>query len=174
MFEHVGVNHFRTFFKTCRDLMTPDGVMLLHSIGRSGPPGDTGAWIQRYIFPGRLYPGLVGGRPACRTERAFPHRHRDPAPPLRQDPQAWRERFLAHREEVAALYDERFCRMWEFYLAASEVSFRVGGLVNFQIQLTKNLETLPLTRDYMGEAEKALRRAEGEAARRTPLKLAGE
>jgi cyclopropane-fatty-acyl-phospholipid synthase len=174
MFEHVGVSHFRAFFKTCRDLMTPDGVMLLHSIGRAGPPGDTSAWIQRYIFPGGYIPALSEVVPRIERSGLFLTDIEILRLHYAKTLKAWRERFLAHREEVATLYDERFCRMWEFYLAASEVSFRVGGLINFQVQLAKNLETLPLTRNYMGEAEEALRRAEGEAEQRPPLKLAGE
>jgi cyclopropane-fatty-acyl-phospholipid synthase len=174
MFEHVGVSHFGAFFKTCRELMTADGVMLLHSIGRFGPPGDTSAWIQRYIFPGGYIPAVSEVTPCIErsglklTDVEILRLH------YAKTLKAWRERFLAHREEVAALYDERFCRMWEFYLAVSEVAFRVGGLMNFQVQLAKSLETLPLTRDYMGEAEEALRQVESEAMPRAPLKLAGE
>ncbi len=174
MFEHVGVGHFGTFFNTCRDLLTPDGVMLLHSIGRFGPPGDTSAWIQRYIFPGGYIPAVSEVIPRVErsglklTDMEILRLH------YAKTLKAWRERFLAHREEVAALYDERFCRMWEFYLAASEIAFRVGALMNFQIQLAKNLEVLPLTRNYMVATEDALRDRESEATRRVPLKMAGE
>jgi cyclopropane-fatty-acyl-phospholipid synthase len=87
---------------------------------------------------------------------------------------AWRERFLAHREQVQVLFDERFCRLWEFYLVSSEVAFRTGALMNFQIQLCRKLETVPLTRDYMFAAEEALRRKESVAADRRPMRLAGE
>jgi cyclopropane-fatty-acyl-phospholipid synthase len=174
MFEHVGVSHYRAFFKACHDLLSDDGVMVLHSIGRFGPPGDTSAWIQRYIFPGGYIPAL---------SEVVPHIERSglklaDIEILRlhyaETLKAWRERFLANREEVAAFYDERFCRVWEFYLAASEASFRIGALINFQIQIAKNLTALPLTRGYMSEAEEALRRAERDAAAPAPLKLAGE
>jgi len=87
---------------------------------------------------------------------------------------AWRERFLAHREQVAALYDERFCRMWEFYLAGAETSFEYQDMMNFQMQLTRHQEALPLTRNYMWEAEESLRAIDGAAQKRPPLKLAGE
>ena len=173
MFEHVGVNHFRSFFKACRNLLTAEGVMLLHSIGRSGGPGETSAWIQRYIFPGGYIPAMSEVMPAVErsqlrvTDLEILRLHY--ARTLR----LWRERFMAHREEVAAVYDERFCRIWEFYLAASEVAFVVGALNNFQIQLSRQQTTLPLTRGYMREAEEKLRAVDGKA-KPPPLKLAGE
>ncbi|CAN5123340.1 cyclopropane-fatty-acyl-phospholipid synthase family protein [soil metagenome] len=173
MFEHVGAKHFRSFFKACRNLLTPDGVMLLHSIGRSGGPGMTSAWIQKYIFPGGYLPALSEVVPAIEksqlrvTDVEILRLHY--AKTLR----LWRERFMAHREEVAALYDERFCRIWEFYLAASEVAFVVGALNNFQVQLTRQHATSPITRGYMRDTEEKLRAADGRAER-PPLKLAGE
>jgi cyclopropane-fatty-acyl-phospholipid synthase len=174
MFEHVGVAYYRKFFKSCQNLLTDDGVMLLHTIGRAGRPGDTSAWIQKYIFPGGYIPAMSEVVPAIEksklriTDVEILRLHY--AKTLR----LWRERFLAHRDEVKALYDERFCRMWEFYLAASEMAFRVGALVNFQIQFAKNHETLPLTRDYLHEAEKSLREAESRREQRGPVRLAGE
>ncbi len=174
MFEHVGVGHYRAFFDACRDLLTPDGIMLLHSIGRTDGPGDTAAWIQRYIFPGGYIPAVSEVMPPIEhaglrlTDVEILRLHY--AKTLR----AWRERFLAHREEVAALYDERFCRLWEFYLASSEAAFRVGALMNFQLQLTRRQEVLPLTRGYIAETEQELRAAESRKAPRHPLKLAGE
>ena len=174
MFEHVGVNHFRTYFNKCRDLLTEDGVMVLHSISRFGPPADTSAFIRKYIFPGGYIPAI---------SEVVPHIERSGL--LTTDIEIlrlhyamtlrlWRERFLAHREAVAALYDERFVRMWEFYLASSEMAFRAGGLMNFQIQMTRNLETLPLTRDYIGGTEEALRQADAAATDRRPARLAAE
>jgi cyclopropane-fatty-acyl-phospholipid synthase len=173
MFEHVGAKHFGSFFRACNKLLTPGGVMLLHSIGRSGAPGMTSAWIQKYIFPGGYLPALSEVMPAVEKahlqvtdlEILRLHYHKT----LR----LWRERFMAHREEVAGLYDERFCRIWEFYLAASEVAFVVGALDNFQIQLAKNQGALPLTRNYMRDTEEKLRAVDGRA-QRPPLKLAGE
>ena len=173
MFEHVGAKHFKSFFKACYRLLTPDGVMLLHSIGRSMGPGLTSAWIQKYIFPGGYLPALSEVVPA--VEKA--HLRTTDIEILRlhyaKTLRAWRERFMAHREEVAALYDERFCRIWEFYLAASEVAFMVGAIQNFQIQLSKQQTSLPLTRDYMRNAEDKLRAVDGNA-KPPPLKLAGE
>ena len=174
MFEHVGVNHFRAFFETCKRLLAPDGVMVLHSIGRFDGPGDTNAWIQKYIFPGGYIPATSEVIPVIErsgmkiTDIEILRLHY--AKTLR----AWRERFLARREEAKALYDERFCRMWEFYLAGSEMSFRHQDMMNFQIQITKHQHALPLTRDYMWEAEEALRLKDERAAGRSSFKIAGE
>ena len=174
MFEHVGVNHYRAFFKKCRDLLTPDGVMLLHSISRFGRPAETSAFIRKYIFPGGYIPAISEVMPHIErsglliTDTEILRLH------YARTLQLWRERFLAHKEEVAALYDERFVRMWEFYLASSEMAFRVGGLMNFQIQLTRNLAALPLTRDYVAKAEDAFRRKESIAGDRRPSHLAAE
>ncbi len=172
MFEHVGVGFYRAFFKACRNLLAENGAMVLHSIGRTDGPGDTSMWIQRYIFPGGYIPAVSEVIPAVEkaqlhvTDMEILRLHY--AKTLR----AWRERFLARREEVAALYDERFCRIWEFYLAASEAAFETGLMMNFQIQLTKNQIALPLTRDYMFRTEEALRARDNETT--VPLKLAGE
>ena len=174
MFEHVGVGHFREFFAKCRSLLSPDGVMVLHSIGRFDGPGDTNAWIQKYIFPGGYIPAMSEVVPVIErsgmkiTDIEILRLHY--AKTLR----AWRERFLAHRDEVKALYDERFCRMWEFYLAGSEMSFRHQDMMNFQIQIAKHQEAVPLTRNYIWEAEERLRAVDAKWVERTPLKLAGE
>lgn len=174
MFEHVGVGHYRKFFETCRDLLTADGVMLLHSIGRFDGPTETNAWIQKYIFPGGYIPAMSEVVPAIErvrlklTDVEILRLHY--AKTLRM----WRERFLANRDEIAALTDERFCRMWEFYLASSESAFRYQDLMNFQFQITRHQEALPLTRDYIGDAEAALRGAGRRGKTRTPLRIAGE
>ena len=174
MFEHVGVNHYRTFFNTCSDLLSADGSMLLHSIGRFGPPDDTSAFIRKYIFPGGYIPAISEVMPSVQrsglkvSDVEILRLHY--AKTLR----LWRERFLAHKEEVAALYDEQFVRMWEFYLAGSEMAFRLGDLMNFQLQLTKDQEVLPLTRNYMLTTEASLRDADRIATDRRPMRLAGE
>jgi cyclopropane-fatty-acyl-phospholipid synthase len=172
MFEHVGVTYFHAFFKACGNLLADNGSMVLHSIGRTDGPGDTSAWIQRYIFPGGYIPAVSEVIPAVEKTRL----HVTDMEILRlhyaKTLRAWRERFLARREEARALYDERFCRIWEFYLAASEVAFETGLMMNFQIQITKNQMALPLTRNYMFENEEALRTKDGDSA--IPLKLAGE
>ncbi len=171
MFEHVGVNHYPEFFRTCARLLDDDGVVLLHSIGRFDGPGFTNPWIDKYIFPGGYIPALSevlavierSGLLLADIEILRLHY----AETLR----AWRERFLARRDEAEALYDERFCRMWEFYLAASELSFRIGDMMVFQIQLTKRQNAVPLTRDYIARREQQLRERETVAP---PLRLAGE
>ena len=155
MFEHVGIGHFRTFFDKMRALLNDDGVALLHTIGRSDPPGITDPWIRRYIFPGGYIPALSEILPAieraglCVTDIEVLRLHY--AETLRH----WRHRFLANRDRAKALYDERFCRMWEYYLATSEMAFRHLHTVVFQIQITKRQDAVPLTRDYMTFPAKA-------------------
>ncbi len=166
MFEHVGVNHYRAFFDKCATLLKPDGVMVLHSIGRNGPPYATNAFIRKHIFPGGYIPALSEVLPAIEksglmiTDVEILRLH------YAETLKAWRERFLANRDKAKAIYDERFCRMWEFYLAGSEAAFRWQDLMVFQIQLAHRNDTLPLTRDYMGKCEKAL--AIHEEAHRKP------
>ena len=155
MFEHVGVNHYATFFEKAASLLKPGGVMVLHAIGRSGPPSSTAAFIRKYIFPGGYIPALSEVLPHIEraglkvTDIEILRLHY--AETLRH----WRERFMARRDEAKALYDERFCRMWEFYLAGSEAAFRWQDLMVFQIQLAKSHEAVPITRDYIHEVEHA-------------------
>ncbi len=156
MFEHVGARHYLEYFRKVKALLADDGVFLLHAIGRMEPPGNTNKWLRKYIFPGGYTPALsevlsaiertglwVTDIEALRLHYAHTLRH-------------WRERFTANRERAKALYDERFCRMWEFYLAGCEVSFRYMRQFVFQIQITKQQDAVPLTRDYMIEAEHSL------------------
>jgi cyclopropane-fatty-acyl-phospholipid synthase len=172
MFEHVGVGFYDTFFKRCAELLSDDGVMVLHSIGRSTGPDVTSPWITKYIFPGGYIPAMSEVIPAiesagllvCDIEILRLHY----AETLR----AWRDRFMARREEAVRLYDERFARMWEFYLAASEMSFRKQNLMNFQIQLTKRQGIVPMTRDYVTREEARLRGVE--QGKQPRLQLAGE
>ena len=172
MFEHVGVGHYDAFFRKCRDLLTDDGVMVLHSIGRSEGPGITNPWIAKYIFPGGYIPALSEVLPHIEkagllvTDIEILRLH------YAETLKNWRARFLAHREEVERIYDERFVRMWEFYLAASEQSFREQAMMNFQIQITKRQGVTPMTRDYIGREERRLQAAEGKQL--PPLRLAGE
>jgi cyclopropane-fatty-acyl-phospholipid synthase len=160
MFEHVGAGHYDEFFATARRLLKDDGVMLLHSIGRNYVPGATNPWIRKYIFPGGHIPSLSEVLPAVERAGLFVTDIEILRLHYAETLRAWRERFMARREEAAQLYDERFCRMWEFYLAGSETSFRVDGNMVFQLQLAKRQEVVPLTRDYMGEREAELRRRE--------------
>ena len=172
MFEHVGVDFYETYFRRCAELLTSDGVMLLHSIGRSEGPDATNPWIAKYIFPGGYIPALSEVMPAieragllvCDIEILRLH--------YAETLKAWRQRFMARREEAVQLYDERFARMWEFYLACSEMSFRKQNMMNFQIQLTKRQGVVPMTRDYIGREEAKLRGVE--KGQRPRLQLAGE
>ena len=172
MFEHVGVNFYETFFRKCADLLSDDGVFLLHSIGRSEGPGITNPWVAKYIFPGGYIPALSEVLPYIEragllvTDIEILRLH------YAETVKAWRERFLAHKDEVERLYDPRFVRMWEFYLAAAEVNFRDHAAMVFQIQLTKRQGVVPMTRDYILHEERRLRATEG--GQRTPLRLAGE
>ena len=172
MFEHVGVGYYAAFFRKCNTLLDDHGIMLLHSIGRSEGPSVTNPWIAKYIFPGGYIPALSEVLAAVEragllvTDIEILRLH------YAQTLKAWRERFLAHREEVERLYDARFTRMWEFYLAVSEMAFREGAMVVFQLQLTKRQDVVPMTRDYIAREEARLRALEGGG--RLPLRLAGE
>ena len=157
MFEHVGPPNYRTFFRKCRDLLTADGVMLLHTIGRAGPPSVTDKWTVKYIFPGGYNPALSEIVSANEGLRLFLTDVEVLRLHYAYTLQAWYDRTTAAREQIIALYDERFFRMWQFYLAGALCAFRYGGLVNYQLQYAKNRHTLPITRDYMGEAEQRLR-----------------
>ena len=172
MFEHVGVGFYDTFFRRAAELLREDGVFLLHTIGRSGAPSVTNPWIAKYIFPGGYIPALSEALSAIQrsglvaTDVEILQLH------YAETLKAWRERFLAHRDDVERLYDARFVRMWEFYLAASEMAFRESDLVVFQIQMAKRKGVVPQTRDYIGREEARLRTLENGLAR--PLRLAGE
>lgn len=149
MFEHVGRPQYLAFFDQVRGLLAPDGVAVLHTIGRLGPPGTTNPWIRRHIFPGGYIPALSevaaaierSGLFNCDVEVLRLHYARTLA--------AWQGRFQAHRAEAAARYGERFCRMWEFYLAVCEAAFQERDLAVFQIQLARRRDAVPLTRDYL-------------------------
>ena len=172
MFEHVGVDFYETYFRRCAELLTDDGVMMLHSIGRSEGPDVTNPWITKYIFPGGYIPALSevlraierAGLLVCDIEILRLH--------YAETLKAWRERFDARREEAVQLYDERFARMWEFYLAVSEMGFRKQNMMNFQIQLARRQGVVPMTRDYVTHEEARLR--EAERGMRPRLQIAGE
>ena len=157
MFEHVGVGHFPEYFGKIRSLLADDGAAVVHSINRSDGPGATSAWVKKYIFPGGYIPALsevvpqIEGAGLYITDIEILRLHY--AETLRE----WAHRFADHRDRARDIYDERFCRMWEFYLAASECAFRFGGMNNFQIQFCRNQHALPLTRNYMIKEEERLR-----------------
>jgi cyclopropane-fatty-acyl-phospholipid synthase len=171
MFEHVGLSGYDEFFQKVRRLLRDDGIMLLHAIGSSTKPNATNAWIRKYIFPGGYIPSLSEVMASIQrvgllvTDIEILRVHY--ADTLR----VWRERFVARRDEAKAMYDERFCRMWEFYLAGSETAFRVDGHMVFQIQLAKKQNVVPRTRDYIDEREARLR--EREAPKRGVLLESG-
>ena len=156
MFEHVGRSSYASFFRKCFELLTNDGAMVLHTIGCLTGPGFTTPWLDKYIFPGGYIPSLSEIVPeiekaglkitdveVLRSHYAMTLEH-------------WRRRFNDRRAEAATIYDERFCRMWEYYLAAAQVAFECEGLVVFQIQLSRRVDALPITRGYICEVERQL------------------
>ncbi len=157
MFEHVGLPHYDAFFAKMAELLAPDGVALLHSIGSMHRPSATNPWLRKYIFPGGYTPSLSEVLPSVEraglwsTDIEILRLHY--AETLRE----WHRRFQANRAAAAELYDERFCRMWEFYLIGCELSFERMGQIVFQIQLAKQVDALPITRDYILEWERAER-----------------
>ena len=165
MFEHVGKRNYNEFFAKLRDLLSDDGVCLLHTIGRLDSPSPINPFIRKYIFPGADLPTLsemmrpIEGSGLFVTDVEVLRLHY--AETLRH----WYDRFQAVRTEVAELYDERFCRMWELYLKGCEIGFRLQRLTVFQVQLTKRIDTLPLTRDYMYEWERRSHEGGQESAR---------
>jgi cyclopropane-fatty-acyl-phospholipid synthase len=172
MFEHVGVGYYDAFFRKCAELLADDGVMLLHSIGRSEGPNVTNPWIAKYIFPGGYIPALSEVLPAIERAGLLVADIEILRLHYAETLKAWRDRFLAHREDAERLYDRRFVRMWEFYLAASEMAFREQAMMVMQLQLTRRQDVVPLTRDYVAREEARLRGIEG--GTRPPLRLAGE
>ncbi len=162
MFEHVGVANYDEYFNKARDLLRDDGVMELHAIGRSERPCATNPWIKKYIFPGGYIPALSEVTAAIERSGLFITDIEILRLHYADTLKAWRQRFNAHRDEIRAMYDERFCRMWEFYLVGSEISFRVYGHMVFQIQLAKRQDVAPRTRDYIGEREAQLRKRESQ------------
>jgi len=161
MFEHVGVGHYKEYFAHIKRLLKPNGVALIHSIGRSGVPGATNPFIAKYIFPGGYIPSLsevitvVEKSGLIITDIEILRLH------YAETLKYWRERFMAHWDEAKALYDDRFCRMWDFYLSSSESAFRWQGMMNFQIQLAHKQDAVPLTRDYIYHEENRLRKIDG-------------
>ena len=153
MFEHVGVPHYNEYFATVRRLLTDEGIALIHTIGRAGPPGATSPWILKYIFPGGYCPamsesaGAVERQGLVTTDVEVWRLHY--AETLKE----WRRRFEANIDRARALYDERFCRMWRYYLIASELTFRLDNQVVFQFQMSPKQDAVPLTRDYLYREE---------------------
>ncbi|MCC7251246.1 cyclopropane-fatty-acyl-phospholipid synthase family protein, partial [Hyphomicrobium sp.] len=162
MFEHVGVHHYNEFFAKVNDLLTDDGVMLLHSIGHMSPPGTASPWLRKYIFPGAYSPALsevftaVEQNSLWVTDLEFLRLH------YAKTLAHWESRFQANRAKVAEMYDERFCRMWEFYLVSAEMMFRTGSQLVFHMQLAKKRDAVPIARDYITDTQRAYRKLESE------------
>ncbi len=154
MFEHVGAGHFREFFAKLRELLAEDGVALLHSIGRMEPPGATSAWLRKYIFPGGYTPAMSEVLAAIEREKLYVTDIEILRLHYAKTLRHWHERFQANRERVAELYDERFCRMWEFYLKGCEMAFKHWNQMVFQMQITRDQAAVPLTRDYITDWER--------------------
>jgi len=156
MFEHVGQPNYQAYFDQVARLLTDDGVAVIHSIGRKDEPGVTNPFIAKYIFPGGYIPALSEVLPYIEraglwvTDLEILRLH------YAETLKAWRARFSAQRETIKAMRDERFCRMFEFYLAVSEIAFRYGGHMVFQLQLSKRVDALPITRDYIYEGERKI------------------
>ena len=165
MFEHVGVGHFKEFFGKVRGLLKDDGIAVLHSINRSDGAGATSAWVKKYIFPGGYIPALSEVLPHLEHSKLYVTDIEILRLHYARTIREWYVRFANNRERAREIYDERFCRMWEFYLAASECAFRFAGMNNFQIQFTKSQHALPLTRNYMIEEEERLRKIDSRRPR---------
>lgn len=149
MFEHVGVPHYREYFRSVSERLLPNGVALIHTIGRAAPPGFTSPWIDRYIFPGGYVPAMSEMVRAVEDEGLYYTDVEVWRLHYAETLKHWHDRFLANEDVARDLYDERFCRMWRYYLVASEMTFRHGRQAVFQVQLAHRQEALPLTRDYM-------------------------
>ena len=154
MFEHVGAKHHIEFFRKVRNLLTDDGVCVLHSIGRFSEPGATNPWLRKYIFPGAYTPALSEVMTAVERSRLVTTDIEILRFHYADTLKHWWRRFTENRERIRELYDERFCRMWEFYLLACENAFRNDDQMVFQLQFTKHAMTVPLTRDYMFDWER--------------------
>jgi cyclopropane-fatty-acyl-phospholipid synthase len=170
MFEHVGVMYYDTFFRQIDKLLDTDGIALIHTIGAVHSPLPPDPWVSKYIFPGGYIPSLSEITPSIERAGLLVTDIEVLRPHYAETLKLWRERFLARRAEAAALYDERFCRMWEYYLAGAECGFRYLGQVVFQIQIAKKVASVPLTRDYIVRREAELRRRDTAAP---GLRIAG-
>jgi cyclopropane-fatty-acyl-phospholipid synthase len=162
MFEHVGPRFYGTFFGKCRQLLKPDGVMLLHTIGHLDGPWYPNAWLDKYIFPGGQLPALSEMVPAIERSGLVVTDVECLRVHYAETLAEWRRRFMARRAEALALYDERFCRMWEYYLASCEAAFRFQNVAVFQVQCARRQDAVPLTRDYIAERVHELRMREAQ------------
>jgi len=155
MFEHVGVPHYRNYFRNVHDRLAPDGVALIHTIGRPAPPCYTSPWIEKYIFPGGYVPSMSEMTRAIEKEDLYPTDIEILRLHYAETLRHWYDRFVANIDTAAALYDDRFCRMWKYYLVACEQTFRHGRQCVFQVQLAHRQDAVPLTRDYLYSGDAA-------------------
>jgi cyclopropane-fatty-acyl-phospholipid synthase len=160
LIEHLGTPHYPGFYAKCHELLAPEGIMLSHCCGRMGKPGNSDKWTRKYIFPGGYIPALSELVQQAEKNRLIVADVEALRYHYAHTLEEWYKRTNAAREEIVALYDERFFRMWQFYLAGAEAAFRYGGLVNYQIQYMKRRDAVPMARDYMFEEELRLRGAE--------------
>jgi len=152
MFEHVGVPHYGGYFRTVSDRLSPEGIALIHTIGRAEPPGVTSPWITKYIFPGGYVPSMSEALKAIEKQALFTTDVEIWRLHYAETLRHWYDRFMDNIDKARALYDERFCRMWRYYLVASELTFRLNRQVVFQFQLSPKQDVVPLTRDYLYRA----------------------
>lgn len=154
MFEHVGVHHYDEFFKKVNELMPDDGVMALHSIGHMSPPGTASPWLRKYIFPGAYSPSMSEVFPVLEQNNLWALDCEILRTHYATTLQHWAERFAKNRPQVVEMFDERFARMWEFYLISAEMMFRTGAQMVFHLQLSRQRDAVPLQRDYIVEKQK--------------------
>jgi len=149
MFEHVGLPHYREYFRHVNNFLTDDGVALIHTIGRTDPPGTTSRWVTKYIFPGGSIPAMSETMAAVEKENLYTTDVEVWRLHYAETLQHWHERFMVNIDRVREIYDERFCRMWRFYLVGSELTFRYNHQCVFQFQVARRQEAVPITRDYL-------------------------
>jgi cyclopropane-fatty-acyl-phospholipid synthase len=165
MFEHVGAAHYEEFYAKCRELLADDGVMLLHTIGKLGGAGAPDPFTDKWIFPGYHLPSLSQMSAASEKVRLISSDVETLRLHYAHTLRHWLERATAARDKIVAMYDERFFRMWEYYLAGGIVMFESGAACNYQLQYIRDRNAVPITRDYMAEAEQRYRRSEAAPAR---------
>ena len=170
MFEHVGVHHYGEFFAKINELMDDDGSALIHSIGHMSPPGTASPWMRKYIFPGAYSPALsevfdvVEQNSLWVTDLEFLRLH------YAKTLAHWVERFEANRDKIEAMYDEKFARMWEFYLISAEMMFRTGSQLVFHMQLARKRDAVPIIRDYVTDVQRAYKELEAETLKSAVLR----
>ncbi|HEY0149377.1 MAG TPA: cyclopropane-fatty-acyl-phospholipid synthase family protein [Allosphingosinicella sp.] len=160
LIEHLGTPHYPGFFAKTRELLAPDGIMISHCCGRAGGPGVTDKWTRKYIFPGGYIPALSELVTEAEKHKLIVTDVEAMRYHYAHTLEEWYHRTNRAQAEITEMYDARFFRMWQFYLAGAEAAFRYGGMVNWQLQYVKRRDAIPMTRDYMYEESKRLRESE--------------